>query len=238
MFGFVLLEASQIARAQDTQQDPAADQTETGTGTEPRGYGQTAETPSAELGDRRFRLVVLGRFGVGGKVKVATVDLLMIEGSTIEAKANTTFGLDLRFEKPIHRNVTIGGVLGSYWIGSNDPDYALDVSALVKQRYVFRAGRKEAEVYLAVQFGGSLLVNRVYTFSQGGGMESSATLRNPSGGFNVGIAPGFQVFVTHHVAVVLEVGYGYSWFRIKGGPLLDKLTLGQATIRTGFSLAF
>ena len=187
--------------------------------------------------DRRLRAVVLSRFGVRGTAKATTVDFPLAGSETLTRTPSTTFGFDIRLEKPVHRYLSVGGGLSNYWIRSGQTEYALDASALVKPRYAFPIRQRESEVYLAVQIGGSLLVNKVTTVMGFGGDELRSTMRNPSGGFNVSVAPGFQVFVAENVAVVTEVGYAYSWFRIKG-PLLRRLSIGQATIRVGLAFAF
>lgn len=200
---------------------------------------------SAEIDDRRFRLVLLGRFGLGGKARSKLNDgLEFFVISEVEVTPGATLGFDLRFEKPVAKYVSVGGLLSSYWLrskrsanfpeafrelGSND--YAMDFAPFVKPRYPFRAGSKEAEVYVLVNFGGSLIVvDLLDEFN----FNSASVVR---GGFNVGVAPGFQVFVARHAALVFEVGYAYSWFKIDNA-LVKTTSIGQATLRFGFSFAF
>jgi len=190
-----------------------------------------------EVGDRRLRFVMLSRFGLGGTAKSTWAPGPSPRSETVEFKPSATFGFDLRVEKPLHRYFSIGGLLSNYWVGGMN-DYALYVSVLAKPRYTFRLGKREGEAYVAVQFGGSLLVNKVVFLSGSvsGDLETRSEIRDPSGGFNVGVAPGFQVFVAEHVAWVFEVGYAYSWFRTD--VIVSRFTLGQATIRTGLAFAF
>ena len=201
--------------------------------------------PSAEIDDRRFRLVLLGRFGLGGKARSKLNDgLEFFAISEIEGTPGATLGFDLRFEKPVAKYVSVGGLIGSYWLRSkrstNFPeafgelrsnDYAMDFAPFFKPRYPFRAGSKAAEAYVVVNFGGSLIVvDLLDEFN----FNSASVVR---GGFNVGIAPGLQVFVARHAAIVFEVGYAYSWFKIENA-LVKTTSVGQATLRFGFSFAF
>jgi hypothetical protein len=57
------------------------------------------------------------------------------------------------------------------------------------------------------------------------------------GGFNFGVGPGFQVFVARSVALVFEVGYSYSWFKLSD-DFVKSSRVGQATPRFGFAFAF
>jgi len=193
-----------------------------------------ADSPSAaEAGDLRFRLVLLGRFGLGGKLKNKFDDQFAGGRTTAEFGPEATLGFDLRFEKPAGKHVTAGALLSNYWwrLEGIDRQYALDISPFVKPRYPFRAGSKEAEVYLLLSFGGSLTV---VEFVDPSGFEST---KEVYGGFNTGFAPGFQIFVSSSLALIFEVGYAFSWFKI-GGSGNEILTLGQATIRLGFAVAF
>lgn len=222
-------------------------------------YAQEAETPaSAEeaqseaqakpggaVGDRRFRLVVLGRFGLGGTAKLnLTIPDAFADVTVVVAQPGATLGFDLRFEKPVSKYVTVGGLVSNYWLRpqrSNDGlidfraidpnDYALDISPFVKPRFPFRAGNKEAEVYLLAYVGGSLLVAeaRSDTFS--------VLTTKVFGGFNFGVAPGFQIFVARSAALVFEVGYAYSWFKLSE-DFIKSSRIGQATLRFGFAFAF
>jgi hypothetical protein len=204
----------------------------------------TAE-PGSENGDRRFRFVVLGRFGFGGTSRVnLTEPLDFTDVTTIEGKPGATLGFDLRFEKPVSKYVTVGGLISNYWLrpqrSSNsfvdlraiDPnEYALDISPFVKPRYPFRAGSREAEFYLFVYVGGSLLMHDYFTDLS---LNPITTAR---GGFNFGVGPGFQVFVARSVALVFEVGYAYSWFKLSD-DFVKSSRVGQATPRFGFAFAF
>ena len=179
---------------------------------------------SPAVGDLRFRLVVLGRFGLGGTLW-RRFDDVFAEGArtTEEFDLKTTFGFDLRFEKPPAKYVTTGALLSNYWydVEGFGRQYALDIAPFVKPRYPFLAGSKEAEVYFLVSIGGSLthFDDEVY------------------GGFNVALSPGFQIFVASNLALVFEVGYGFGFFQV-GGAGNERLLLGQTTIRAGFAAAF
>lgn len=185
--------------------------------------------PTQAVGDLRFRLVLLGRFGLGGTLRNKLEDPF---GSglqvSVDFEPEATLGFDLRFEKPVAKYVTAGALLSNYWYSIKDIEdfgrqYALDIAPFVKPRYVFMAGSKEAELYVLLSFGGSLTKldfdDEVY------------------GGFNFGLSPGFQVFVASGFALVFEVGYAFSWFKV-GGLADERFTLGQAAIRVGFAAAF
>ena len=181
------------------------------------------------VGNRRFRLVLLGRFGLGGTLKNKFTDPFGsgLQGS-VDFEPTATLGFDLRFEKPVAQYVTAGALISNYWWSIKDAEdfdrqYALDIAPFVKPRYVLMAGSKEAELYVLLSFGGSLtrldFDDEVY------------------GGFNFGLSPGFQVFVASGFALVFEVGYALSWFKV-GGLADERFTLGQAAIRVGFAAAF
>lgn len=197
-----------------------------------------AAAPAVETGDRRIRLGVLGRFGIAGKL---TLDFDMggfIFEEEISGKPEkATMGFELRVEKPLSKHFVLGGLLSNYFIrpGSDGFEYALDISPFVKPRLVFRIGQREAEVYLLVPFGASILALRSL---RNDGFSVQGKSRLIHGGFNVGASPGFQVFLGDVVALVVEVGYAYSWFRIKEQDALRRLTLGQLTFRTGLAFAF
>ncbi|MBT8453583.1 MAG: hypothetical protein KJO40_16585 [Deltaproteobacteria bacterium] len=189
--------------------------------------------------------MLLGRFGLGGKARSKLGDgLEFFVISELEGTPGVTLGFDLRFEKPVAKYVSVGGLFSSYWLrpkrSTNLPeavrdlrsnDYAMDFAPFVKPRYPFRAGSKEAEAYVVVNFGGSLVVvDLLDEFN----FNSASVVR---GGFNVGVAPGFQIFVARHAALVFEAGYMFSWFKIDNA-LVKITSIGQATLRFGFSFAF
>ena len=199
---------------------------------EPTTAAPTGASREPTTGDRRFRMLFLGRFGLGGRLKVKFDDFFAGAGSAV-GDARATLGFDLRFEKPVTKYVSVGGLISNYWFGpeGGDRQYALDIAPFVKPRIPFRVGNQEAEVYLLFNIGGSLtsvefvdptgfnLVDEVY------------------GGFNFGLAPGFQFFVADGFAIVFDVGYAFTWFKIGGDSNL-RWTLGQATVRVGFAAAF
>lgn len=105
------------------------------------------------------------------------------------------------------------------------------MAAFVKPRVPFRAGKREAEAYLLVNLGGSFTLIQYFD-------DASSVPNDGLGlGFNVGVTPGFQVFVAQHIGLVFEFGYAYTWFNI-GGSYLQKTSIGQATLRFGFTFAF
>jgi len=228
--GLVALPLS--ASAQDAEEDATSEPSleEPTPSSEPAPGGASADsTPTQAVGDLRFRLVLLGRFGLGGTLRNKFEDPFVGGGQmTADFEPEATLGFDLRFEKPVAKYVTAGALLSNYWWSIKDVEdfgrqYALDIAPFVKPRYVFMAGSKEAELYVLVSFGGSLtrldFDEEVY------------------GGFNFGLSPGFQVFVAPDFALVFEVGYALSWFKV-GGLADEKFTLGQAAIRVGFAAAF
>lgn len=196
--------------------------------------------------DRRFRIALLGRFGLGGSTVVKFSNPITSTEGELKGENGATLGFDLRFEKPVATYVTIGGLISNYWLRAprnrNAPtgidvrevhpnDYALDVDFFVKPRYPFMAVSKLAEAYVIVQVGGSLRVAEIF---EGPPFTASKYVE---GGFNWGIAPGFQVFVTRHLGLIFEVGYARTWFK-SGASLATSTKLGQATLRFGFSFAF
>lgn len=200
-----------------------------------------AVPPEERVGDRRFRLGLLGRFGFGGSFKLAdefsTVDLadFLNKGATL--------GFDIRFEWAPGKFVTAGLVLGNYWLlvdTEANRDYALDVSPFVKPRYPFKAGKKEAEAYLFMHFGGSMIVldSQWDQLAGAGGVG----LNSIGGGFNFTVAPGFQIFVSDSAIVIFEIGYSWSRFYIGASDGFTStsinLTAGAATMRVGIARAF
>ena len=197
-----------------------------------------------DSGDRRFRIALLGRFGLGGK-SVLKIDDSIISGSgEFSATPGATLGFDLRFEKPVARYVTVGGLVSNHWFRGrrdqdgtsgirdlNRNDYALDIAPFVKPRYPFKAGKNEAEAYVIINIGGSL---RLMEISDGTFLMLKTGV---FGGFNWGVAPGFQIFLAEHVGLVFEVGYARSWFKI-GSSILKSLKVGQATLRFGVTIPF
>lgn len=195
-------------------------------------------------GDRRWRLLLLGRFGLGPKVELEYSDPFSSSAGVVEETPRATLGFDLRVEKPVAKYVAVGGLVSNYWVrfqptsgdGSRPrflrpSDYALDISPFVKPRYPFRLGNEEAEAYVVIHVGGSLRVLSV----------SDAVFLGPKtgvfGGFNWGVAAGFQVFATQHLGLVVEVGYAKTRIKI-GTSALDNTTVGQATLRFGVTFAF
>ena len=206
--------------------------------------------PSGEVGDRRFRIVLLGRFGLVGRSRT-TVDSPFDSGEfQIKYKPGATLGFDLRFEKPVAQYLSVGGLISNYWLRApskaggaatrslNPNDYALDIAPFVKPRYSFRIGKKEAEAYLLLHIGGSLR-QAAPSYDVGSGGIVGTVDANPGiyGGFNWGVSPGFQVFVAQHVGVLIEFGYAYSWFKLNHS-FAKKIALGQGTLRFGFTFAF
>lgn len=198
------------------------------------GASSAAAAPRPD--DQRYRLVLLGRFGVGGSMKLSFTDPELqrrYDDITGALRPDATLGFDLRFEKPVHRYVAVGAVVGNYWVDSfpgrlrpDRGDYGLDVSAFFKPRYQFPAGPRTAEVYLGVQFGGSMLISSVLPGT-----------KDPSGGWNVAVMPGIQVFVSDLAALVLEIGYQYNWFQISTDGV-GTFKLNQANFRLGVAFAF
>ena len=60
---------------------------------------------------------------------------------------------------------------------------------------------------------------------------------DPSGGWNVAVLPGIQVFVSDLAALVLEIGYQYNWFQISTDGV-GTFKLSQANFRLGVAFAF
>lgn len=200
----------------------------------PDGRLAEPEPERAELGDRRFRLVLLGRFGLLGQLTLGVRDFTGdVDGSFRPEKPTT--GFELRFEKPVRRYFSVGGLVSNYFIrpGGSGYDYAADFAPFIKPRVPFRVGKREGEIYLTVHFGPSVLALR--------NISPFGATRLGHPGFNVAASPGIQLFFSKSVALVFEIGYAYSWFRISDqgeNVSLRKLTLGQLTLRPGFAFAF
>lgn len=209
--------------------DPGQTCTEAGEcigGTAAAAGAATAETgvPKPEAGDRRFRLGFLGRFGFGGKQK-----LKFAGGGEQEYDADVTLGYTLRFEKPPAKYVSVGLDLSNYWVrakGDPERDLFTDISVLVKPRYPVVVGKKhrELEAYLNLLIGGSLGV-----FDSANGWPETF-----GGGFNFNIGPGFQAFVASRTALILELGYAYTWIKLGDTTVI----LGQGLLRVGIAGAF
>lgn len=198
----------------------------------------------AKSADRRFRIALLGRFGLGGKSVLKIDSPFASVPDEFKTTPGATLGFDLRFEKPVATYVTVGGLVSNHWFRSqrdaidtsaaqnlNRTDYALDVAPFVKPRYPFKAGKHEAEAYVIINIGGSLRLMEIF----------DGVLANPKtgvfGGFNWGVAPGFQIFLAEHMGLIFEVGYTRSWFKI-GSSFLKNIKVGQATLRFGFTIPF
>jgi len=167
---------------------------------------------------------LLPRFGFGGKQKVK-VD----GGGEFDADADTTLGFTLRFEKPPAKYVSMGMDLSNYWIrakGDPERDLFTDFSVLVKPRYPFVVGKKdlELEAYLCFLIGPSIGV-----FKEANGWPETF-----GGGFNFNIGPGFQAFVASKTALVLELGYAYTWIKVGETTTI----LSQGLLRFGVAIAF
>ncbi|MFW2390157.1 MAG: hypothetical protein ACN4G0_17605 [Polyangiales bacterium] len=205
--------------------------------------GQKSKKQAGEVGDRRFRIVLLGRFGLVGKSKTTLADLYGSGEIEVEGEPGATLGFDLRFEKPVAQYLSVGGLISNYWIrGQRDAsgtaagsfkrgDYAFDIAPFIKPRYPFRAGKKEAEAYLLVNLGASLVLLDYFD-----GIQTNA-ITGVYPGFNFGVTPGFQIFVAEHLGLVVEFGYAYSWFKI-GRTYISRTRIGQGTLRFGFTVPF
>ena len=67
-------------------------------------------------GDRRLRLLLLGRFGLGPKLKLEYTDPFSSSDGVVEETPRATLGFDLRVEKPVAKYVTVGGLMSNYWV--------------------------------------------------------------------------------------------------------------------------
>jgi len=192
---------------------------------EPGAVSAQESEDSKELGDLRFRLVIAGHFGLGGNLKLKLDDPFGGGQTTLEGKPDTTLGVDIRAEKPVLKHLTVGGIASNFWFGAADGrEPGLDIAVLIKPRVPLRAGGKEAEFYVQFQVGPS------FFFLRGDQVLDTFV------GFNIGFAPGFQIFVAPKLGVLFEVGYMYDWGKYRDGDII--LSLSQAVIRFGFTVPF
>ena len=180
---------------------------------------QQKEAPRVDLdryrasGQLRYadRRQVLFRIGFGGRYKDSFLG---------DPKAQTSFGVVLRWERPVHEYVTTG--LGLSFYGTKPESLsrqpAFEFSLFLKGRYPFEMGRKErkfeSEVYLLVE-GGMLIW-----------IDSNALDLNLVGpGAAVGVAPGYLFFINDRVGLIAELGWMLTeafFARGRGSVLLNQ----------------
>ena len=174
---------------------------------------------SASGANMKPRFDLLFRLGFAGKLK-ADAGVFGV----FKAPADTSPGVDLRGDIPVHRNVTLGPQLSIYAVRQDFPGLdrnpVIDLSPFVKGRYPFRAKRKKAEVYGLFQVGFSMVFLR----------ESTGAPDRFGPGWNIGLAPGFQILLARRFGLMTELG----WLRTQGNFEGANLILNQGVWRIGF----
>lgn len=171
------------------------------------------EVHSLRFIDRRQ---ILMRLGLGGKFKDPLGN----------AKAKATYGVTLRWDRPVHDYVTTG--LGFSFYSSKPEDEfrepAFDISLTLKGRYPFEMGKRErkfeSEVYLLTQIGLTIWID-----------SSSITLDIIGPGWNVGVSLGYQFFINDRVGLLAELGWLRTEAFFSRGRV--SLLLNQAVVRVG-----
>ena len=164
----------------------------------------------------RPRVDLLFRLGFAGKHKLDVPG-----GATPTVDAGTSPGFDLRVDIPVIRYLTLGPAFSFYVLRADVPLFdrnpVLDISAFMKGRYPFKAGRKKAEVYGLFHVGFSAVF-----------VPDNADSFGP--GFNVGLTPGFQILLGRRFGLVTELG----WARTQGNLDAGNLIVNQGVWRFGF----
>jgi len=179
------------------------------------GVGSAAKAQEAHM-DTRVDL--LFRLGFAGKV---TFD----PGAfSVSADADTSFGADLRVDVPVGRYFTLGPVISAYAVRPDLPGFDrnpfVDLGMFFKPRFPF-GRKKKLEVYAALQAG----------FTMGFLRRTDPEPPDRFGiGYQVGIAPGFQMLITRGFGILSELG----WMRTQGNFDGGNVIVNQAVWRVGF----
>lgn len=183
------------------------------------GVSSPSITSAAEA-NMKPRFDLLFRLGFAGTL---SVDLGVF--GTPSTSADTSPGVDLRADIPIARYVTLGPQLSIYAVRPDFPGLdrnpIVDISPFLKGRYPFRAGKKKAEVYGLFQVGFSMAFLR----------EDTGASDRFGPGWNIGLAPGFQILLGRRFGLVIELG----WLRSQGNFSGGNLIINQGVWRIGFA---
>lgn len=172
------------------------------------------QSPRLRFADRR---VILGRLGFGGNFQNDVLG---------DSKAKATYGVILRWDRPVHEYVTTG-LSFSFYAAQPDGEFrepAFDVDYVLKGRYPFEMGRKErtfeSEVYLLFSIGLTIWI------------DSAALDLNLIGpGWNVGLLVGYQFLFNDRIGLVAEVGWMRTEAFFSRGRF--SILLNQATVSIG-----
>ena len=177
------------------------------------------ESHSLRFADREQ---VLFRVGFGGVYQ---------DGFLGNPKAQASYGLTLRWERPVHEYVTTGLALSFYGV---KPQFiarqpAFEFALHLKGRFPFEMGRKErkfeSEVYLLAE--GGLLI----------WVDTNALDLNLVGpGWVIGLAPGFLFFINKRIGLLAELGWVHTEAFFSRGRL--SVLLHQGVARVGMVFPF
>lgn len=203
------LEESEAAQSAEPEAEKTLD---------PEGNRHVPAT-SLRFRDRRH---ILFRVGFGGVYEDAFLD---------NPKAQASYGVTLRWERPVHEYVTTGLSFSAY---GSKPEFisrqpSFEASFFLKGRYPFQMGKKErkfeAEAYILAE-GGFLVW-----------IDTGALDFNIIGpGFAVGAVGGYMFFINDRVGLIAELGWMYNeaiYSRRRGTVLLH-----QGLARTGVVFPF
>ena len=164
-----------------------------------------------------------GRFGLN----VGLGFLGQADYGGAEFDLGMTLNLEGRFENPVSRYFSIGGLFGaSFWgagdlIGSGaDRNHRIDLDLILKPRVAWRTGRGHVELGLPIPVGFTL------------DLENSAALRNDLYyGWNVGVLVSLQYIPKRSFGFVAEFGWKRHQTYRDGQP---DLVTGELILNLGF----
>jgi len=180
------------------------------------------EKQGSDSVDMAMRVHTYLRLGFGGNFKGS-------KSLTNQAlKASASVGVAGRFEYPILKFLTTGGGL-SIWSAKADVPaskrkMAFDVGAFIKGRYPFSIKKYRLEAYVLLPVGFSLYTAQV-------GVDKNGA------GYHLGLFPGMMMWVTNKVGVMFELGWSRSGWKYKGAGLEAGLSLDQAAMNLGVTIA-
>ena len=181
--------------------------------------GGIPEHRSLRFVDRRQILAV---FGFGGRFR----DTFFQDNP----KAKASYGVTLRWDRPVHEYVTTGIAFSFYASqpegGFREPTF--DIGYLLKGRFPFEMGKGErkfeSEVYALFQIGLTIWI------------DSTALLDLIGPGWHVGTSVGYQFFINDRVGLLAEVGWARTQAYFSRGRY--SILVNQAVVRTGAVFPF
>ncbi len=214
--GLFVLPASSRAQYAPTYVEPSGNPTYVAPG-----YGVAGPGPA--------RLEFFGKFGFAGNLNLSVSDGTRTE-DVGDLDLDPTLGGGLGFTYLIVKYFGIGGRFQVGRITADDPDaddgiLAFDFALVPRGRFPF--SRDRVAVYLALPLGATLFVS-----------EADSADEDESG-FNVGVMPGFEFFVSNRFGFFAEVGFQYRTFSQTGGlgAELD-FAFTELSLAVGGKLAF